>query len=315
MDILTALWIIVAPVALFALAAVVISFFLTRRHYLVETRSPAEVGLAFENIAFPASDGVLLRGWWIPAPGSDRAIIQMHGHGGSMDPDVQYLPAWHAAGFNVLAFDFRAHGRSEGRAITFGYLERRDVQGAVRFLKQEKGMRRIALVGFSLGGMVAILSAPVCPEVDAVVEDGAPARIRSAVAVWATERGLPLWMGKVMAWMAVFGASLRLGVNLFHYEPARRIGEIAPRPLMIIHGELDQYCPDFEDLLAATGARHLPAEHASRSAPHGANASPLHEPSHTTEVWRIPDVGHVQGSQVYPEEFRKRIVDFLNQHL
>lgn len=288
MYVLTALWVVAILAALWALAAIVLSLFLTRRHYLVETRSPAEVGLAFENVAFRASDGLVLRGWWIPAPGSDRAIIQMHGHGGSMDPDVQYLPAWHDAGYNVLTFDFRAHGRSEGRVITFGYLERRDVQGAIRFLEQEKGMRHIALVGFSLGGMVAILSAPVCPEVDAVVEDGAPARIRSALAVWATEHGLPLWLGKIVAWMAVFGASLRLGANLFRYEPVRWIGRIAPRPLMMIHGELDQYCPDFDQLLAA---------------------------ARPTEVWRVPDVGHVQASQVYPEEFRRRIVDFLNRHL
>jgi fermentation-respiration switch protein FrsA (DUF1100 family) len=204
-----------------------------------------------------------------------------------MDPDIQYVPAWHAAGLNVLLFDFRAHGRSQGRVTTFGYLERYDVQGALRFLKREKGMRRVALVGFSLGGMVAILSAPICPEVDAVVEDGAPARLRSALAAWGAERGSPRWFARLLAWMAVMGASLRLRANLFRYEPLRWIGKITC-PLMIIHGDLDQYCPDFEDLLAA--------------------AQPA-------EVWRLPEVGHVQASQVYPEEYRRRVVDFLNRHL
>jgi fermentation-respiration switch protein FrsA (DUF1100 family) len=274
-------------IILLVIAALVMSLFLTRRYHLIETRSPAELGLPFENVAFQSSDGLTLRGWWIPAPGSDRAIIQLHGHSGSMDPDVQYLPAWHAAGLNVLPFDFRAHGRSQGRATTFGYLERRDVQGALRFLKQEKGMRRVALVGFSLGGMVAILSAPVCPEVDAVVEDGAPARLRSALAVWSVEHGLPRWLARPLAWLAVMGASLRLGANLFRCEPLRWIGKITC-PLMIIHGDLDQYCPDFEALLAA---------------------------AHPAEVWRLPDVGHVQASQVYPEEYRRRVADFLSRHL
>ena len=269
-------------------SAVVLSFFLTRRYHLVETRSPAELGLAFENVVFQSSDGLLLRGWWIPSPGSERAIIQLHGHSGSMDPDVQYLPAWHAAGLNVLMFDFRAHGRSQGRISTFGYLERRDVQGAVRFVKEKKQMRRVALVGFSLGGMVSILSAPVCPEVDVVVADGSPARIRSALVVWGLEHRLPAWFIFFPAWLTIVGASLRLGANLFDYEPVRWVGKIAPRPLMIIHGELDQYCPDFEDLLAA---------------------------AHPTEVWRLPNVGHVQASQVYPEEYRSRVVAFLNRHL
>ncbi len=278
---------ILTPIILLVITALALSLFLTRRYHLVETSSPAEVGLAFENVTFQASDGLTLRGWWIPVPGSDRAIIQLHGHSGSMDPDVHYLPAWHAAGLNVLAFDFRAHGRSQGRVTTFGYLERRDVQGAIRFLKQEKGMRRIALVGFSLGGIVAILSAPICPEVDAVVEDGAPARLHSALTAWGVERGAPRWLARFLAWLAVVGASLRLRANLFRYEPLRWIGKITC-PLMIIHGDLDPYCPDLDELLAAA-------------------------PS--AEVWRLPDVGHVQASRVYPEEYRRRVVEFLNRHL
>jgi alpha-beta hydrolase superfamily lysophospholipase len=245
------------------------------------------VGLAFDSVTFPAADGLTLRGWWVPASGSDRAILQLHGHAGSMDPDVQYLSAWHEAGLNVLLFDLRAHGRSAGQATTFGYLERRDVQGAVSFLKQEKGMRRVALVGFSLGGMVAILSAPVCPQVDAVVEDGAPARLRSALKVWGLEHHLPAWFAAAMARLAILGASLRLGTNLFRCEPVRWAGRI-PQPLLMIHGDLDQYCPDFEDLLAA--------------------ASPA-------EVWRLPDVGHVQASQIYPDEYRRRVVAFLAEKM
>ncbi len=282
------LWCVLDLVVLLITSAVVLSFFFTRRYHLVEAHSPAELGLASDNIVFRSSDGLLLHGWWIPSPGSDRAIIQLHGHAGSMDPDIQYVPAWHAAGLNVLMFDFRAHGRSQGQISTFGYLERRDVQGAVRFVKEEKRMRRVALVGFSLGGMVSILAAPVCPEVDVVVADGSPARIRSALAVWGLEHGLPAWFVSLPAWLAIVGASLRLGVNLFDYEPVRWVGKIAPHPLMIIHGELDQYCPDFEELLAA---------------------------AHPTEVWRLPNVGHVQASQIYPEEYRSRVVAFLNRYL
>jgi fermentation-respiration switch protein FrsA (DUF1100 family) len=278
---------ILALAVLWLIAALALSYLLTRRYHLVETHCPAEVGLAFENVTFQASDSLTLRGWWIPAPGSDRAIIQMHGHGGSMDPDVQYLLAWHAAGLNVLMFDFRAHGRSEGRAVTFGYLERRDVQGAVRFVKEEKDMHRVGLVGFSLGGMVAIVAAPVCADVDAVVEDGAPARICSAAAVWAIEHHLSAWVGHLGAATAIAGASLRLHANLFAYEPIRWIGKIRV-PLMMVHGDLDQYCPDFEELLAA---------------------------AHPTELWRVPDVGHVQASQVYPDEYRRRVVAFLERYL
>ena len=270
-------------------ATVGISFLLTRRSYLSGiTGSPAELGLPFENITIQTSDGLTLRGWWIPAAGSDRAVIQLHGHTGSMDPDLHHVPAWHEAGLNVCMFDFRAHGRSPGQVCTFGYLERLDAHAAARFVAQQKGMRRIALIGFSMGGMTAMLAAPECPEVNVVVEDGAPARLFSGLKAWCLEHHLPRWSAPLLAWMALAGASLRLRANLFRYEPVRWVGQIAPRPLMIIHGELDPYCPDFVDLLKA--------------AP-------------TAEVWRLPDVGHTEASRVCPEEYRDRVLAFLNRHL
>lgn len=280
--------VILSLLAGWGLLALALSYRLTKRSSLGEQRSPAEVGLEYEEVSFSAADGLILHGWWMPQPGSKSVIIQMHGHGGSMDPDIGYLPAWHAAGYNVLQFDFRAHGRSAGKVSTFGYLERYDVLGAVRFVQDEKNMENIALVGFSLGAMVAILSAPLAPAVKAVVADGSPARIRSALVVWGLEHKHPRWLAEFLAWSALAGASLRLRANLFAYEPWRWIGKIAPRPLLLIHGDLDQYCPDFDLLLKNALA---------------------------AEVWRLPDVGHVQASQVYPQEYLRRVVSFLKRAL
>lgn len=266
----------------------VLSRRLTRRNRPDETRSPAEYGLAFEEVAFPARDGLTLHGWWIPAPGSDRAVILLHGHGGSMDPDVQYVPALHAAGFNVLMFDFRAHGRSEGHISTVGYLERQDVLGAVDFVRA-KGIERLGLLGFSMGGMVAMLTAPLCPHVHAVISDGGPARLKTSLTVWGQERGVPRPLADLLAWLTLVVTSLRLGANLFRYEPLRWVGKIAPRPILFIHGDHDQYLPsaDFAALVAAAGP--------------------------TAEVWRVPEAGHRTVDQLYPDEYRRRIVAFFDR--
>jgi uncharacterized protein len=217
-------------------------------------------------------------------------VIMLHGHGGSMDPDVQYVPALHAAGFNVLMFDFRAHGRSDGRVSTIGYLERQDVLGAVDFVRA-KGIERIGLLGFSMGGVVAMLTAPICPDVRAVISDGGPARMRTALTVWAWERGVPKLLGAVIAWLTLAVTSLRVGANQFRYEPVRCVGRIAPRPILFIHGERDPYLPpaDFDALVAAAN-----------------------EPK---QVWRVSEAGHRTVDQVYPEEYRRRVVTFFEQHL
>ena len=96
------------------------------------TRTPAEVGLEFEDAAFPAADGVGLKGWFIPSgrPEPGPAVVFVHGWmwnrlgnvahqvKGLKDADVDFLPAakgLHDAGFHVLLFDVRWHGESEPR--------------------------------------------------------------------------------------------------------------------------------------------------------------------------------------------------------
>jgi len=285
---MTLLWIFSAFLLVLLALGVGFSFHLTRRFGLTEVHTPAEYDLPYEEVTFPARDGTTLRGVWIPAPDSDRAIVILHGHGGSMDWDIQRAPHFHRAGFNVLLFDFRAHGRSDGRLATFGYLERQDVLGAVDFLK-ERGMRRIGLLGFSYGGIASMLSAPLCPDIHAVVSDGGPARLCSAIAGRAVQLGLPRRLGRLLGWWVVAVTSLRLGVNLFRYEPVRWVGKISPRPIFFVHGELDPYLDDFDDLVAAAG-----------------------EPK---EVWRLPGVGHTKASEVYPEEFYRRVVGFFQRNL
>jgi uncharacterized protein len=284
------LWLLIPLLLLLALG-LGLSFALTKRAYLKEIHTPAECGLAYEEISFPTPDGLTLRGWLAPAAAQDggpaRVVVILHGHGGSIDYDVQYIPYLHAAGYNVLQFDFRAHGRSPGRATTFGFLERQDVQGAVRFLRA-RGFERIALHGFSLGGMVAMLSAPVCPEVSLVVEDGGPARLRTALRGWCLERNVPAWLTPGFAWLVVAGTSLRFGTNLFRFEPVRWVGQIAPRPLLMIHGEHDQYVTDFDDLLRA---------------------------AHPTEVWRLPAEGHVTASLNLQGAYWQRVIAFLDRYL
>ena len=172
--------------------------------------------------------------------------------------------------------------------VTFGYLDRRDVVSAVEFL-HGRGMCRIGTLGFSYGAIASMLAAPICPDIAAVVSDGGPARMRSAMAAWGVERGAPRWLSAALAWLTVAMTSLRLRTNLFRYEAVRWVGRISPRPILFIHGGQDQYLPDFDALYAAA---RLPKE-----------------------VWRVPEAGHTKVSEVLPEEYRQRVIAFFDQHL
>lgn len=85
---------------LFIRLCILLALPMAKRQPIKEIRSPAEYQLAFDELSFPAQDGILLRGWWIPCMGSDRTIITLHGYAGSMEPDIRYAPHLHNAGLN-----------------------------------------------------------------------------------------------------------------------------------------------------------------------------------------------------------------------
>jgi len=288
---MTALWLI--PLLLLVLVLALgegISYRLTSRRAPNERRSPAEFGLTFEEIRFSSRDGLMLGGWWIPADDSPRTVVFLHGHGGSMDPDVQYAPALHAAGFNVMMFDFRAHGRSQGDFVSLGYLERQDVLGALDWLTARR-LERVGLLGFSMGGAAAMLTAPIASQVRAIVSDGGIARMTSALVGGLVESHVPRWAARPVAWLAVLFTSWRLGANLFAYEPIRWVGKIAPRPVFFVHGGCDPYLApgEFEALVAAAG-----------------------EPK---QVWRVDEAPHREVDLTAPEEYRRRIVEYFDRWL
>jgi uncharacterized protein len=286
--VLTILWLLMFVILLVLALGFGLSFYFTKRGQLGETHSPDEYGLDFETIEFKTSDKLTLRGVWIPASGSDKAVVILHGHNSSYDFDIYRAPYLHEAGFNVLLFDFRGHGRSDGKHMTFGYEEQRDIFGAVDFLHL-RGMRHIGLMGFSYGGIVAMVSTPVCPDIEAVIDDGGPARMRTAIAARGVEMGFPRWLMRPLAWLIIAMASLRLRANLFRYEAIRWVGKISPRPILFIHGDQDQYLPDFDQLYQA--------------------AQP------PKELWRLPDAGHTTASQLYPELHALRVTEFFKRYL
>jgi len=82
-------------------------------------RTPASLGLAFDPVAFAATDaGVArLQGWWIPAAADGKysryTVLYLHGQTGNMGDAVDHLAALHGLGVNVLAFDYRGYGQSQ----------------------------------------------------------------------------------------------------------------------------------------------------------------------------------------------------------
>ena len=257
---------------------------------------PANYGLTSEHVTFTARDGMRLGGRLIgPYMSSAEAarqrptIIFAPGLFGSMDGDTHMAPLFIRAGFDVFQFDWRGHGISDGRRVTLGVREIADLQGAVDWL-QAWGVRRIGVLGFSLGGAVALRAAARDERIAAVVCDGGFVQIAHAIEGYLREKtGLPL---RPLAWLVLRMASLRLGgLRLADANPLPVAGAISPRPVLLIHGAQDPFVPvpDQDAIFAACG-----------------------EPK---TLWRIADAAHREAYERQPEQYEKRVTGFFKQHL
>lgn len=154
--------------------------------------TPADVGLAYEDVFFPAEDGVGLEGWFIPRAGSDKIVIANHplwfsrtglpahlepwksiGGAAGNDFDVRFLPDYeilHNAGYNVLTYDLRnlgLSGEGNGGLQSNGIYESRDVIGSIDYVRGRTDLAHMTIGLFSrcMGGAATMFAMRRRPEV------------------------------------------------------------------------------------------------------------------------------------------------------
>ena len=198
----------------------------------------ADVGLAYEDVTFQTTDGLALRGWFFPAARPDApAMIYAPATSHDQRSGLSLVPSFHSAGYHVLLFSYRGHALSDGRKgkFTYGEAESRDVDAAAQFLFETKGIGRISVVGHSVGAVSAILSAARNPLIGAVV---AVAPFTCVTEVWQTSR--PSLVPPLVLDWALWVAEKTRGFDREQICPLRVVGQIAPRPLLVIHGTDDR---------------------------------------------------------------------------
>jgi pimeloyl-ACP methyl ester carboxylesterase len=245
---------------------------------------------------------------WQPDP--YEAILLLHGWTGSVAPDLVALGPTLRRTSGVLGLDFRGHGGSDDGPTTFGLLEIEDVAGALVWFG-DRGIRRVALVGSSMGGVVALASIVVLGDgslaaadldpdapaasigaprpriVGAVVESVAPdLRIPVANRIGAPVGGV---IRRAIAARMFAEAGRRVGGDLRATEPIRVIGLVEPVPLLLIHGSADRTVrpADGRRLAAAAGPA---AEH-----------------------WEAPGADHGQARAADPAAWDERVSAFLRR--
>lgn len=216
---------------LYAWSPVESPFFYPDRH---SYSTPAQFGLAHEDVWLTAADGSRLHGWWLPAAKQPAlgSVLHLHGNAANVSnhlPLVAWLPA---QGFNLLMLDYRGFGRSEGRPTLHGVVE--DALVALRHLRSRPGVdgERLVVIGHSLGGATALR---------ALAADRAGVRLAVLDAPFASYRGI--------ARDAAGGTPLALLLPLARptlptadHDPVQAAARL-DLPLLIVHGDADEVIP------------------------------------------------------------------------
>ena len=254
------------------------------------SETPADRGLSFEAVEFPAADGVGLSGWYVPSH-NGAAVVLLPGSGSTRSAVLDHAVVLAGGGYGVLLFDARGHGESGGRAMDFGWFGDADIGGALDYLMQRPDVTsgRLALVGLSMGGEEAIGAAAGDRRVQGVVAEGATGRTAADKAWLAEEYGfrglIQQGVDRLTYWLADLMTSADPPISLHD-----AVVQMAPRPVLLITaGEV----PD-ESLAAYFLAAATPA---------------------TVTVEEIPGAGHTGGLATAPEVWTARVLAFLDSLL
>jgi hypothetical protein len=191
----------------------------------VLTPPPRELDLPVERVEIRTDDGVTLVAWVIPSEhSSDPWLLICHGNGGNISEAGRpfHYAGLRGLGLNLLAFDYRGYGESEGKPTEPGLY--RDAEAAYRYLRDtlDAVPDRIVIFGHSLGSAVAVELAGRVPA-SGLILDGALTSV--------TDRGQELYPFVPVRWIA--GS---------RYAAIEKIGNLR-LPKLFLHARGDEVIP------------------------------------------------------------------------
>jgi len=280
-----ALLAVAALPALLAAAIFVSGLWLAAPHARAVGRAPADLGA--ETVVFPSASGSAIHGWLVRGEAGKGAVLLLHGVNADRREMLGRMRLLHAAGFAVLAIDLQAHGESPGAHITFGHLEALDAEAALAALRRTLPGERIGVIGLSLGGAAALLG-PHPLTADALVLEAVFPDIDSALRnrlVFHVGR-----LGRVLTPCYEALLPLVLGVRADELRPIDRIGDVAS-PLLMLAGTRDRYTT-----IAESRAMFARAPRPK-------------------QLFEVEGAGHADFARYAPEEYQRRVLSFLAEHL
>ena len=284
-----------AAVVYLGIGARAASRWMTPRRNPEFVATPAAFKLEYRDVRLPSREpGIELSGWWIPRAGSTKAIVMVHGRGENRTTEFYdhfldlgaALNTFAGRGFNILMIDLRAHGLSGGEYAAWGVGERRDVEGAVDWVKHQ-GFQPAAIgaLGASLGATACVHATAEDPDISALVVDGAGTNDYASIQrSWRRTTGTP----QLFFWGGVFMGRILYGYDMRTLRPVDVLPKLASRPVILIYGSKEMSAERRQLIQAA-----LPG----------------------AELWVVPGAAHTGAYTAVPQAYLEKVGAFFEKNL
>ncbi|MBU1148533.1 alpha/beta fold hydrolase [Patescibacteria group bacterium] len=283
------MFIILAVLAVITIGGSYIVFYnFTHPRRQPKKSTPLDINIEFEDIYFLTKDNCQLRGWFISSKiKTDKVIIICHGYR-SNKTDVFERTLGLREKFNLFYFDFRTHGKSQGRSTTFGWHEAKDLQAAIDYLKARPGIDgdNLGIYGFSMGGMTTLLNVVKTPEIKAVIADSVPATMESIIKVFHNY----FFLKRPAVKLGRFWFNKCLRINIDEMAVANKVSQITI-PVLLIHSKDDPIvpCQDSQTIFDNLSCHK--------------------------ELWLTEKGKHGKIHEHFQQEYEQKILNFFNQKL
>lgn len=225
---------------------------------------------------------------------ADKTVVLLHGFMSDGDSMAGFAKMFYDFGYNVLIPDEGAHGRSDGKYIGYGWVEKEDILKWIKQVIVKKGQKqKIVVMSQSMGGatamMVSGLNLP--SQVKCFIEDCGYSNVEEEIVHQAKLAvGLPNAVCKPVVKAVSWINKIKNG---FFIENASAIKQLSKntRPIFFIHGGKDRVVP----------TKMVYANYQATKAP--------------KQLWVAPVAGHAETFPLYKNQYRKKVKGFLQKYI
>jgi len=209
-----------------------------RRFDSAQTFRASDFGLEAARIVLTTEDGLRVVAYEVPVPDPKAVVILLAGIHMVVTSLLGHARMLADHGYASILLEMRAHGESEGNAITLGFHEPRDVRAAVDYIRRNPRYAGVPIVvfGLSMGGAVAINATGLIPEIAGLVSLSAYSGVDDLLLDGMGASGI---RAVFLRLLFRFLLCLKYGWGSRHNYPRERIRQLGERPALLVHSKRD----------------------------------------------------------------------------